>query len=246
MKKLFMVLMLLCAPAFAVQKTADGSQSVVLASDHPPVFTSGEAPTVTHTPTYTSTPTYTPTGSATPIYTNTHTYTRTATFTPTNTLPYGTNTFTPVATRTPTPTYTATTVYTATGSATPTYTSTHTYTSTPTYTSTSVIGAPVGNKAFTSASSTTPTPITTAVALTYQNFKLYANNTGTATGTLSFIQNGQTFPVDIAPSGGMHYIELRDWIGGGGVSVSGPPQAGATINLWGYQENSKSYRRIFP
>jgi hypothetical protein len=132
----FLLAILLACPAFADQRTAAGSQSVVLASDQNAIYVIVGIPTVTPTFTYTNTPNYTPTGSATPTYSFTPTYTFTKTFTPTATLPYGTNTFTPVATRTHTPTYTATTVYTATGSATPTYTSTHTYTATFTPTAT--------------------------------------------------------------------------------------------------------------
>ncbi len=244
----FVGLMLLSGIAFADQRTMAGSQSVAIASDQSPLYVNGVGgvPTVTNTPTYTHTPTYTATGSATPTYTHTATYTftpsytRTPSFTPTATLPIGTNTFTPLATRTPTPTYTSTptntntTVYTATGSNTPTYTSTPTYTPTATYTSTTVSMAPVANKVFTSASSTTPTPIATLVANTFQDYVLYANNTGTATGTLSLIQNGQTFPLDIAPAGGIVYVRLFDWVGGGSVSIAGPTQAGASINLWGY------------
>ena len=140
---------------------------------------------------------------------------------------------------------------TPTGSATPTFTNTPTVTNTPTLQIPNIMASltptqtplivRITNKVFTSFSSTTPTPITTAAPTPtgtvnwtiYNHTQLFFNNSGTAGDAVTVLYGSTALPVYVAPGGGIVIKSIWDIAGNSPVSIVGPTQAGASINIWG-------------
>lgn len=88
-------------------------------------------------------------------------------------------------------------------------------------------------RTFTSAQSTTPTPIVTAVASNYNHVQLFMNNTGTAGDFVTVYMGSVAKQVYLAPAGGVVIKSFWAATINAPVSVAGGTTAGATIVVWG-------------